>query len=204
MVRYNKYKRLVEGAYIKYKVSKNISDNNFLNLSILLLIVSFCALRNWSILMYSSQLLFLLFILFRYFKKKELRVSDYALFNFSFLVLSVVSVAWATSYIQWYSAFISLFQITIICILLSDYIDTDVKVNKILSYFLISSIIMVIYLVLNTPLADWINAMQVSTDASTSENRIGPSIGFQTNALGMICGFTIVIWLYFITSQKKI
>lgn len=188
---------------MKYKISKNISGNNFLNFSILLLIISFCALRNWNILMYSSQLLFLLFILFRYFKKKELRVSDYALFNFSFLVLSMVSVAWATSYIQWYSAFISLFQITIICILLSDYIDTDVKVNKILSYFLISSIIMVIYLVINTPITDWVDAMQASTDASTSENRIGPSIGFQPNALGMICGFTIVIWLYFITSQKK-
>lgn len=185
---------------------KDIKDNNknyLMNLSILLLIISFCALRNWNILMYFSQLLFLFFILIRYFKKKELRVSDYALFNFSFLVFSMISVAWATSYNQWYSAFISLFQITIICILLSDYLDTDIKINKILNYFLISSIIMVIYLVINTPITDWVDAMQASTDASTSENRIGPSIGFQPNALGMICGFTIVIWLYFMTNQKK-
>lgn len=169
-------------------------------ISVLLLIVGFCALRKIALFMYFAQLLFVFFCCYRLAKKHTFRFDMYTKTSILFSLFSIISIIWAASSMQAISALKPLIQLALIGILLNDYLDNEYKVECIWKYFIVSSVVLVVFLLIETPMSVWISAMQISTNASSSANRIGPSIGFQANWMGIICAFSIIIWIYTLTA----
>lgn len=178
------------------KVKHNISLY-----SVLFLIVGFCALRKITILMYLAQLLFLLCCASRISKSHKLRFDNYAKAYLLFGLFALCSIAWSASTKQCVSALKPLLQLTVIGVLLNDYIDDENKMNSIWSFFMASSIILISFLFVMTPPSVWTAAMKVSTNASSAADRIGPSIGFQANWMGLICAFSSMLWVYNLTKD---
>lgn len=166
------------------------------NLSVFFLIVGFCALRKITVLMYLAQLLFLFCCASRLSKNPKLRFDGYTKAYLLFGIFAISSIGWSASTSQCVSALKPLLQLTVIGILLNDYIDDEYKMNSVWKYFMYSSVILIVFLFAITPPSVWTAAMKVSTNASSAADRIGPSIGFQPNWMGLICAFSIMLWVY--------
>lgn len=181
-----------------------IKKNSIIDFSILFLLTSLIALRSISGVMYLAQLLFLVIMALKI-KEDGLYLNNYIIFSFMFIIWAAASIFWSVKNTSTIKGFIPLLQITAICILLIQYYikDSIVKVDKILKYFCVASIILVIIIVLKTPISSWIDIMKETTDAATSKGRLGPSVGYQPNGLGIILSFSSIIWLYFITNNKS-
>ncbi|MDD3747065.1 MAG: O-antigen ligase family protein [Anaerostipes sp.] len=178
---------------MKIKIKK---VNDFFSISILLLIIGFCALRKITFFMYFAEMVFLFCCIDRIKKRGRMIIDNYMKLSIIFLLFAGLSYIWSISTENTISALLPLFQISIIGILLDDYLDDLEKINFVWKALIVSSIIMTVFLLFTTPYVDWINAMKASSNASTAANRIGRSIGFQPNGLGIICAFTIIIWIY--------
>jgi len=186
---------------MKVKIEKK--KKNIMSMSVLLLIVGFCALRKFKLFLYFAQLLFILCALIHYIKKKTIRLTGYSMMYGLFTIFAMMSIAWSESTSNAISALRPLLQLVIIGVILVDYIDNREKVDMVFKFFLISSIALLIFLFLMTPQSVWVAAMKVSQNASSAADRIGPSIGFQANWMGIICAFSIIIWIYYYSKSNK-
>ena len=180
-----------------------IKMDNVICYSILLLIIGLCALRSISIVMYIVQIIFLFLMALNIMKKKKIKINGYICTYVLYAIFALSSVIWAQSSKNFISAYKPLIQLVVICVLLCDYVDTKSKIQFVFNCVLISSIVLALFLFIKTPASAWRDSLKVSTNASSSANRIGPSIGFQPNWFGIICAFSIVLWIYYLTIEKK-
>lgn len=180
-----------------------IKKMNIMSISVLLLIVGLCSLRKIKLFMYFAQLLFLLCILINCLKKKTIRFTGYSMMYGLFAIFAVMSIAWSESSANAISALFPLLQLIVVGVLLVDYINNLEKVDMVFSFFLASSVILLMFLFIMTPQSVWVSAMKISVNASSAADRIGPSIGFQANWMGIICAFSIIIWIYYYSKYKK-
>lgn len=184
-------------------MSKVENKKSLFSLSVLFLIIGFCSLRKITILMYIAQLLFLFCCANRIAKRgMKIRFNSYAKMTALFAMFAILSLIWSSSIQDGVSALKPLLQLTIICILLNDYLDNKTKIDGVWKDFRISSIILIVFLFIMTPTSVWKAALQVSTNASSAADRIGPSIGFQANWMGLICAFSIILWVYHLTEEN--
>ena len=179
------------------------NKKSLFSLSVLFLIIGFCSLRKITPLMYAAQLLFLLCCANRISTKgMKICFNSYVKMSALFAVFAMLSLIWSSSVQDGVKALKPLLQLTVISILLNDYLDNGYKIEDVWKAFRVSSVILVVFLFLMTPASVWKAAMQVSTNASSAADRIGPSIGFQANWMGLICAFSIILWIEYLTEEK--
>lgn len=187
---------------IKKNNKKLCFPNNFLDLSIFLVILSFFAFRDIPLLFYGSQILFIITMIIYLREKKKINIS-YSITCIFFLGWIVTSFLWSTSLENATKFFREVIQISVICSLLSFYCDDTEKAKKILEYVAISSGITLIYIIIKTPPSEWTNIYNYNLNTASSNGRLGTSIGLHPNTMGTLCAIACLMWLYIYRLKKN-
>ena len=173
----------------------SIKKSSIEDFCVLLLIISLFSLKSIPGVMYIGQILFLVIIAIKI-NKEGISFNYYTIFNIMFLIWSIISIFWSPKQSSTIKALKPLLQLTVLCICLLQYYRNNCleKIEKTLYYFCISSVILFIVIFLKTPISSWLEIIKETTNASTSAGRLGPTVGFQPNALGIILSFSSIIW----------
>lgn len=182
----------------------SIKKSSIEDFCVLLLIISLFSLKSIPGVMYIGQILFLVIIAIKI-NKEGISFNYYTIFNIMFLIWSIISIFWSPKQSSTIKALKPLLQLTVLCICLLQYYRNNCleKIEKTLYYFCISSVILFIVIFLKTPISSWLEIIKETTNASTSAGRLGPTVGFQPNALGIILSFSSIIWLYLFLKYKN-
>lgn len=188
---------------VRIENKKIIINKDIFLWAIISILLAFIALRNVVLFMYLSQV-FMVFTFLGYILVKRVNLlNKYVRIQLTYLVWSATSILWSSSRNLAINSFISIIQIVMICCLISYYCDSELKVNNILKAISFSGIIMIVYLVLVTPMSDWMYAINGSFSLASDEGRIGYSIGIHPNTMGSLCAILNSIFIYIIDITKK-
>ena len=173
----------------------------FLTLGI---INAFMVFRGTLPILYVLQLLFVLYgILFVLKNHGRIGLNIYCRFYIFFGIWSMSSYIWAINKSMALNSIISIIQIITICIIMSFYINSLNRVNRILYFIALSSLVMLVYFIIKTPLTDWKDAIWGGYSASTSQGRFGRAIGHHPNSVGDLCSISALVWFYFYLLNKN-
>ncbi len=165
---------------------------------------AFMALRTIVPLLYGIQLIFLMYMgVIGFYNANRLFTNKYVIIYGLFLVWCCFSLLWSPAMDKTLKETISIAQMVVICSLMTLYLVNLENLEKVLFGFAIASIFMVVFLLLRTPLSEWLYALKGSFSASTDKGRIGYSIGHHPNALGNLCALLVLVWLYFYDKNKR-
>lgn len=121
-----------------------------------------------------------------------------------FLLFSLFSYCWAVRSSYVLSQGLNLIRTYFILFVLMLFINSVEDIEKYLWFFFLSGVLLFVLLVIKTPPSAWMEALSGNFSASTSEGRIGPSVGYQANELGHIFQFFVMLAVYYYrTSHKK-
>lgn len=179
--------------------------NDLSEASVFFVIVALISLRPWGIIMQGAQVFFLFGMLLAVINQKKIQINKYLLSSWLFTLFAIISITWAKDAQAATAALKPLIQVIAIGAILSHYIQRPEQIDQLIHYILIASMVLVVVLLVRTPVSEWLNAMIETFNASTSENRIGPSIDYQPNGLGVVASFCILLWIYewSLTQKKK-
>ena len=112
------------------------NKKSLFSLSVLFLIIGFCSLRKITPLMYAAQLLFLLCCANRISTKgMKICFNSYVKMSALFAVFAMLSLIWSSSVQDGVKALKPLLQLTVISILLNDYLDNGYKIEDVWKAF---------------------------------------------------------------------
>lgn len=182
------------------KVEKNL----IIDLSTLLLFISIFALRKVPILMYIAQIIFII-VIFLKIKQDGVKINNYILFSFIFVLWTIMSIYWSPKPSTTIRVLKPLIQITVLCMFFVQYFirNSMDKIDKVLKYFCFSSFVLVIMIFFNTSTSEWGEIIRETSNISSSKGRLGPSVGYHTNALGTVLSFSALICLYLDSKYKQ-
>ena len=127
------------------------------------------------------------------FKKGKI-VRGYFTWLIMFILLYYISIIWSKNAddLLYYSYRSYFFQIAVIAFVVENDINNKKDIEDYLRIILLSTIYMIIILLFNTPLNEW------------GTERLGESIGMNSNSVGMRIAFSIVILFYFAEKKKAL
>lgn len=181
-----------------------IKKRNFLDIMVALVIISSIALRNYKYLLYGIQGAFLLCygpaLLKRVYK-------PYVLVNGLFVFLACSSVLWASEPSYVFQKIPSIVQIYILCSVITGYVINVDRIDRVITMFIIASVVLIINLFFTTPLSEWQNVflfgLGENVDVSSSAGRLGPTIGMHPNEFGEALAVCIMCCFYrFYTTHR--
>lgn len=179
-------------------------SNDFL---IFMTLVTSMSFRDIPFISVYGKLLFPIVLLYKYIKSHKVSLPVYKVkiygYYFAFFVLCMCSVLWAIrpDYVL-SKCFVLLrlyFTVFAIGCTVNCYEDVD-RCLKLLHY---AGIVLFARLLLNTPLDIWKAAIMGDYDISSSQGRIGATVGYHPNELGAICLLLLLLSLYFQSKSKK-
>ena len=169
--------------------------------AIFLVILAFFAIRNITVLFYGVQCLFIV-VMINYFIKNKVNTT-YSIVSLFFLLWTILSFLWADSESNAYKFGREVSQILIITVLLSFYCNNVQKIKKVLEYIAIATAIMVIYLIICTPVNEWIDIYNYTENVADDEGRLGRTIGLHPNQMGILCAISCLVWFYIWKTKKN-
>lgn len=176
---------------------KSILDIDIYRASVFLGIVATVALKNWDVVVYAAQALMILAVGHKCAKRASLpNVAIYVAFNGFFAFWCLLSAFWAINPVRVMSALIGVVQFVIIGTSIVLFASSKRDIEFLFDCLAWAGVVLIVVLVILTPRSDWIQSMQAISDAASSENRIGRTVGYHPNALGRICAVCAVLWLY--------
>lgn len=127
------------------------------------------------------------------FKKGKI-VRGYFTWLLIFILLYYISIIWSKNAddLLYYSYRSYFFQIAVIAFIVENDINNKKDIEDYLRIILLATIYMIIALLINTPLTEW------------GTERLGESIGMNSNSVGMRIAFSIVILFYFAEKKKAL
>lgn len=181
-----------------------ISNVDLPKLSIFVACVATVAFRNWSFVVYVAQAFMVLMVLNKYSRFGGapgigLYAACYGFF--SFWCLS--SMFWAVDPERVLSATVGVFQFTVLGCCIALYVHMERDIDYVVNCLAWSSLALIAVLIVTTPSSAWSEAMKISENAASPQNRIGSSVGYHPNALGHICALCITIWYYKYEKGRK-
>ncbi|HCL01038.1 MAG TPA: hypothetical protein DHW61_01200 [Lachnoclostridium phytofermentans] len=174
------------------------------NLLIFCLTVAFIALRSIVPFLYGVQLIFISYMGIIAIKKlNKIFATQYVVVYGMFFLWCCLSVLWSPAIDKTMAAAVSVGQMIVICSLMTLYLVSIEKIEKVLFGIAIASIIMIAFLILKTQPSEWVDVLTGSFSASSDKGRIGYSIGHHPNAMGNLCALLAFVWLYFYDKSKR-
>lgn len=134
----------------------------------------------------------LIFIVGVYICKNSIKISKHTKWAISFWVLYFLSIIWAKNQHDVLMYINNCLQIIGLSICLSNYINTNDDINKVLKLLVYSLVFTSILLIIRTPMNAW------------GTERVGSVIGLHSNGLGMRLAFGAIIALYLFNKNNKI
>lgn len=121
--------------------------------------------------------------------KKKLVYNKLLFWHLAFIIITAFSILYSLNQETASTKVRTLILIFIVMLFLTNYIDTERKINKVIGYFIISGFIASIYILLTSDLSQ--------------SNRIGYVLG-NVNEIGMIIGISATFCFYRMITEKKI
>lgn len=175
--------------------------NNIYEVIVLLSFIAIFSMRNVPIIMYATQLLFIIFSMLRC-KNKKVKII-YFTSSLLFFMWCVASLAWSSDFASCIKFILEISQIFVFTSFLSFNLDDYDMIDKCLHFIGISFIILIIYTIFQTPLEEFKNIYLYNLDISSDEGRLGYTIGMHPNTLGYMCAVGCFLWLQFYKKYKK-
>ena len=159
--------------------------------------VATVALKNWSFVVYVAQAFMILMVLSKCSRAKRMPSIRLYLASYGFFACwCIVSVFWAVDPSRVLSASVGIVQFVVLGACIAIYSQLEEDPDYIIDCLAWASLVLIAVLVVLTPASAWTAATDAMTDAASSSNRIGGSVGYHPNALGYVCVASSVIWLY--------
>lgn len=143
---------------------------------------------------YSTLLLFFISIILKIFKNKKIYLNKHALMYLYFTIYSTLSYLWAMNRSFVSETLKSVLALSLLLILLSNYIDSREKLLKVIKYTVISNTLVSLKII-----------MMYSYFSGSASDRIFSITGIYFNTVGQVFGFSIFfsIILYKYYKNKK-
>lgn len=178
-------------------VKSKIANVDLCRVSIAIAIIATVAFRNWSFIVYAAQAFMVLMVLSRCAKKRLLPNIGLYVACFGFFVFwCVLSSYWAISPERTLAASVGVFQFVVLGSFVALYSLMDGGTEFLIECLAWAGVAGLLILIILTPSDAWVAAAQKMTDAASGSNRIGGTIGYNSNALGHVFAVCIVIWFY--------
>ena len=197
-IRENVKKRIENTDNKKLSLPQNLWD-----LSVLILFIAFIAIRDIPIFLYAAQIFFLIMTLINIIRNKKINNIRVSFSWGAFVVWVLLSFIWASSMTNAIKFFKEIIQIAIISSGFAVYCSDKNNIKKALEFAAISSVFMIFYTLVKTPIKEWITIYNTYKDIATDAGRLGYSIGVHPNTMGALCVISIFLWGY-VFKEKKI
>ncbi len=166
------------------RISVKTIDNLISHILVLLVICSIYAFNDQKELLYVIKISFILIMSFRLIIfNYKLNISFF--WGIGFICICGISILWATDIGVAMYSFFWVLQVLLIAILMGTFIEDRIKFEYIMKCYIVGALLLVIRLLIKTPISVW------------GTYRIGASIGYNSNDIGMKLGFAILCVLYF-------
>jgi len=179
-------------------------SNDFL---IFMTLVTSMSFRDIPIISVYGKLLFPIVLLYKYIKSHKVSLPVYKAkvygYYFAFFVLCMCSVLWAIKPDYVLSKCFVLLRLYFTVFAIGCTVNCSEDVDRCLKLLHYAGIVLFVRLFLNTPLESWEAAITGDYDISSSQGRIGATVGYHPNELGAIILLLLLSSLYFQSKSKK-
>lgn len=165
--------------------------------SILIACVATVALKNWNYIVYAAQAFMILMILGKCMRHGSIPQIGVYVGCYGFFVLwCLLSVFWSASPDRALAAIIGVVQFVVLGLCVVIYILLEHDTEFLISCLAWSGIALLLVLVAVTPINGWSAALEATTDAASDPNRLGTTVGYNSNALGHVCAVCSILCFY--------
>lgn len=181
-----------------------IKNQRMEDIAVTAVIVSSLALRNFTYLLYILQVFYLIVFI----TKKRLHVHKGYFFGYGgFILVASLSFLWADNMNKVFLSLPSMVQPFILCLIMTAYISSYDKIEKLINDFILSAVVLIGNLFLSTSLTEWRNILYYSAskyvDPSSGDGRLGITVNMHPNAFGTIVIVYIFFSLYRLLVRKE-
>lgn len=179
---------------------------NKYHFAILLLFLGLFTFQFSMILSYAFQIFFLLlFFPWIISNVDKALLNKYNLYFGLFVLLTTFSILWAPNRNFAISAVVAIIQIFLYSSLVFNRLKCEEDFDKIFFYLGTTIFLCGIFILLMTSPREWQQIFMTSTNASSSQGRLGPSIAMHPNELAelLLYGSTIYFFLFLVSKRKR-